>query len=236
MDQDQENQNQETNNGGEPTPPSGSDQPPLDPTADPSMDPSLDPNIDPSIDPLGLELKSSGRSKDTLFRVTIRNQVDQIAIADNKANMIISINTIIISLIIAGLGSGMSFADINLLQFPQVIAPLTILMLTCTISAVFSILAAKPRMIRSKGSPDPEKNSMLFFENFKNLPLSEYIEEMLGILKSNVSTYRSLIIDQYYYGQILSRKYRLLSFSYAAFLVGLIACVATYLVLAWATG
>lgn len=181
------------------------------------------------------DLKGSGRGKDTLFRITIRNQVDQIAIADNKANMIISINTIIISLIIAGLGSGMSFTDLNILQFPQIIAPLTILMLSCTISAVFSILAARPRMMGNAKQRDPETTSKLFFGNFKNLTLPDYIQEMYGVLKSNVDVYRSLIIDQYYYGQILSRKYRLLSFSYTAFLIGLVTCVITYLILAWVT-
>ncbi len=43
------------------------------------------------------KILSKGRGKDTLFRVTVRNQIDQISIADNKANMIISINTIIIT-------------------------------------------------------------------------------------------------------------------------------------------
>lgn len=177
------------------------------------------------------DLKTGGRGKDTLFRITIRNQVDQIAIADNKANMIISINTIVISLIVAGLGSGMSFADLNFLQFPQIIAPLTILMLACTVSAVFSILAAKPRFMKEKGDTDPETNSLLFFGNFTHLPLPEYIKEMYGVLSSNTGIYRSLIIDLYFNGQILSRKYRLLAFSYTSFLVGLILCVFVYLVL-----
>ncbi len=44
---------------------------------------------------------ASGRGKETLFRSTFRNQINHIAIADNKANMIININSIIISLIIA---------------------------------------------------------------------------------------------------------------------------------------
>ena len=177
------------------------------------------------------DLKSGGRGKDTLFRITIRNQVDQIAIADNKANMIISINTIIISLIVAGLGSGMSFAQLNFLRFPHIMAPLTILMLACTVSAVFSILAAKPRMMKEKGVSDPETNSMLFFGNFKHLPLPEYIKEMYEVLKTNTSIYRSLIIDLYFNGQILSHKYRLLAYSYTSFLVGLVLCVIVYLVL-----
>ncbi len=177
------------------------------------------------------DMTAKGRGKDTLFRITIRNQVDQIAIADNKANMIISINTIIVSLIIAGLGSGMSFSGDFILEFPQIIAPLTILLVACTVSAVFSILAAKPRMMKQKGEQDPNTISLLFFGNFKHLSLTDYINEMDEVLKSNTSIYRSLIIDLYYNGQILSRKYRLLYYSYTAFLIGLVGCVSVYLIL-----
>ena len=181
------------------------------------------------------ELQKSGRGKDTLFRITIRNQVDQIAIADNKANMIITINTLIISLIVAGLGTGMSFDKLNFLQFPQIIAPLTILMVFCTLSAVFAVLAAKPRFLKTPGERDPETTSPLFFGNFKNLSLKDYIGEMYEIIKSKKNTYRSLIIDLYFNGQILSRKYRLLAFSYTSFLIGLVTCVIVYLILTQVT-
>lgn len=192
---------------------------------------ALEKQIEKDLKKIEKELKNGGRGKDTLFRITIRNQVDQIAIADNKANMIISINTIVISLIVAGLGSGMSFAQLNFLQFPHIIAPLTILMLSCLISATFSILAARPRMMKEPGEIDPSTNSILFFGNFKNTPLPEYIKQMYGVLKSHTSIYRSLIIDLYFNGQILSRKYKLLAYSYSSFLVGLVACVLAYLVL-----
>ena len=180
---------------------------------------------------------AKGRGKDTLFRVTIRNQADLIAIADNKANMIISVNTIIISLIIAGLGSGMSFAKWSFLQFPQIIAPLTILMLGCTSSAVFSILAAKPRFLKSKDEnngdhQDAKLRSMLFFGNFHNLSLPEYLDKMHEVLSVNDDIYRSLIIDMYFNGQVLHRKYRLLALSYTSFLIGIVLCVVIYLILA----
>lgn len=181
------------------------------------------------------ELKGGGRGKDTLFRITIRNQIDQIAIADNKANMIITVNTLIISLIVAGLGTGMSFAELNFLKFPTIIAPLTILMVSCLLSATFSILAAKPRLIKEPGKIDPNTNSLLFFGNFKNIPLPDYIKEMYGVLTSHTSIYRSLIIDLYFNGQVLSQKYRLLAYSYTSFLVGLVACVIVYLVLSVVT-
>ena len=194
-----------------------------------------EPETDAVTAQLEKDLKAGGRGKESLFRITIRNQVDQIAIADNKANMIISINTIVISLIVAGLGSGMSFEKLNFLQFPHIMAPLTILMVSCTISAIFSVLAARPRMIQTNGIPDPSTRSLLFFGNFKNMTLPEYVSEMYELLKSPTDIYRNLIIDMYSYGQVLNRKYRLLSYSYSSFLFGLVTCVAVYLMLTWVT-
>ena len=169
---------------------------------------------------------TSGRGKDTLFRITIRNQIDMISIADNKANMIISINTIVISLIVAIMGA--SFAN-PYFASNQVTVPLLILLFSNTVSAVFSILAARPRF--RKGPPNYKTNSMLYFGNFRHIPLTKYIQEMEDIITSRDSVYRNLIIDLYNFGQILDKKYRMLSVSYTAFLVGIILCVGSYLIL-----
>lgn len=170
-----------------------------------------------------------GRGKDTLFRITIRNQADHISIADNKANIIISINTIIISLVVALLGTGATIRIWPFLEYTQITPPLIILLVSCTISAVFSLLAAKPRI--RKGIPDLKRNSLLFFGNFSHMTVEEYLEEMDEVLSSNENIYRSLILDLYNYGRILNRKYRLLAISYTAFLTGLVCCVAIFLIL-----
>ena len=172
------------------------------------------------------ETASSGRGKDTLFRITIRNQIDQISIADNKANMIISITTIIISLVVAFMGAGFSGPYFN---STQIIVPFTILLFASSISAIFSILAARPRFRR--GPPNYKSNSMLFFGNFRHMPISKYIVEMEELITSKESVYRNLIIDMYNFGQILDRKYRMLSISYTAFLIGIILTVISYLVM-----
>jgi len=169
---------------------------------------------------------TSGRAKDTLFRITIRNQIDQISIADNKANMIISINTIIISLVVAIMG--VSFAN-PYFGSAQVTVPFLILLFSNTTSAIFAILAARPRF--RKGPPNFKTSSMLYFGNFRHIPLNEYIREIEEIITSKQSVYRNLIIDLYNNGRILDRKYRMLSVSYTAFLIGIILCVLSYLIL-----
>ena len=173
------------------------------------------------------QMGGKGRGKDTLFRVTVRNQIDQISIADNKANMIISINTIIVTIVVTILGSGTVISGSeSFLHLTQIIVPLTLLMVACLISAVYAILAARPRII-NKGLSDG-KGSMLFFGNYKDMPLDEYLNKMEDILSSNATIYKNLVIDMYNYGQILSRKYKLLWLSYTFFLAGMVLCVISY--------
>ena len=175
-----------------------------------------------------------GRGKDTLFRVTVRNQIDQISIADNKANMIISINTIIITIIVTILGSGLTLNEGFPFKLSQIIIPFLILLISCMISAVYAILAARPRII-NRGLSDG-KGSMLFFGNYKDMNVDEYVDKMENILSSNSSIYRNLVIDMYNYGQILSRKYKLLWLAYTFFLVGMVLCVISYLVVTMVSG
>ncbi len=61
--------------------------------------------------------KKEMRGRETLFRSTYQNQSNLIQMADNKANIIISINTMIISSIIAITGYGAVAGKIETLDF-----------------------------------------------------------------------------------------------------------------------
>ena len=172
-----------------------------------------------------------GRGKETLFRVTFRNQINHIAIADNKANMIININSIIISLIIAILGSGITLGGgASFVSQPALVIPLTFLMLTCLTSAVFSILAARPKIIKSVSKESP-KSSILFFGNIADHEVDAYLDQMTGLLGSQGAIYETLTIEVYNQGKILTRKYLLLRISYTLFMIGLIGGVLSFLLL-----
>ena len=177
--------------------------------------------------------KSGGRGRETLFRVTFRNQINLIQIADNKANMIISINSIIISVIISITGFGFvndSFeynkADIAL--------PVTLIVLTCLMSVVYAIQAARPHIIRNKkGQMDitSKNTSMLFFGTISKKTMDEYMDEMDALLKSKDSIYKNMTIDIYNQGKVLKRKYHLLSIAYLIFMYGFVFSVLTFLLM-----
>jgi len=172
-----------------------------------------------------------GRGKETLFRVTFRNQINLISIADNKANMIISLNAILISLIIAVFGSGISIQGIPFMSKYILVVPFTILMISCLASAILAILAAKPHIIKTPEGINNPKLSLLFFGNFYKKTLDEYLRDMTSLLSSRETIYEHLMIDIYNQGKILNRKYKLLGISYSIFMVGISLCVLAYFII-----
>lgn len=165
---------------------------------------------------------ASGRGKETLFRVAARNQIELIAIADNKANIVIGINVLLITVMIASLGSDMKIAGEPVLTKPEFVLPFITLTIFCLISAIFSIIAAKPKIIKPKGKSSTSK---LFFQNFYKKSLDEYMSDMKVVLSSRENTYRQMIIDMYHNGIVLREKYDLLSKSYNVLMFGLVAAV-----------
>ncbi len=91
-----------------------------------------DPNVPP-------KKPGTARGIETMFRSAYRVQMDLTGLADNKANMMISINGIIISIIIASVAPKL---DTN----PWLLIPTTVFLLGNLVSIVYAIMAARPRV------------------------------------------------------------------------------------------
>jgi len=177
--------------------------------------------------------KGGGRGRETLFRVTFRNQINLIQIADNKANMIISINSLIITVMVSITGFGV-VQDTFEYNRAEIAVPVTIIILTCLMSVVYAIQAARPHIIRNKKGvvEKPAKNtSILFFGTISTKTMDEYMEEMDDMLKSRDQIYNNMIIDIYNQGKVLKRKYHLLSIAYLIFMYGFVFSVLTFLLM-----
>ena len=171
--------------------------------------------------------KKRGRGKDTLFRIASRNQIELIAIADQKSNLIIGICVVLISLLLALLGSGLHFRGNAIMMNPDLMVPLVILLLFLLAAAIFAILAAKPQII--KGRPG-NVHSLLFFQNIYAKSQEEYLREMHAMVDDDRLVFDQLIVDMYYNGIVLHTKYRLLNAAYVIFVVGLVLSVAVFAV------
>ena len=88
------------------------------------------------------------------------------------------------------------------------------------VAAVLAILAVTPFT-----RPPPNANTnLMFFGGFLNLSEDDYQDRMAPILASNGRVQRAMVRDVYQLGQLLGRrKYRLVTYAYRVFLLGLVA-------------
>ncbi|MHA6246403.1 Pycsar system effector family protein [Pontibacter sp. CAU 1760] len=170
------------------------------------------------------------RGIETMFRNTYRTHLNLSAIADNKANMMISLNAIILSVVITYLSAKSSIIGTDFTQHRTLIIPIGILLLTTLGSVIFAIISAQPEvtsfaMNRKKKKIVSRNVNLLFFGNFTKLPLEDFQQGMHEIMRDKKSLYNNMITDIYYLGDVLSRKYKILRISYTIFMVGLVLTV-----------
>jgi hypothetical protein len=168
--------------------------------------------------------KDYGRGIDTLYRSNYRNHINFSSIADGKANMMISINTILISIIVTLSGAGLSiFEGFQPGRFRYTI-PIFILLIGSLISVVFAVLSARPKVteknVDNKDIHRKDK-SFLYFGNFLQISEDEFTEYLAELKKDQKELYDSMSRDTYNLGIVLKKKYRLLSISYTVFMIGL---------------
>lgn len=173
--------------------------------------------------------KKSERGRETIFRTTYQNQSTLIQVADNKANIIISISTMIISSIIAITGYGAVAGKLDTYD-SKVMVPIFIILLSCLTSVIFAIQAARPKLINAKKiGGEKQRSSLLFFGVISSYSQQAYLEEMKKLLQSGNDLYEHMTIDLYNQGLILKRKYNLLAYAYQVFMFGFIFSVVVFL-------
>lgn len=171
------------------------------------------------------------RGIETMFRNTYRTHLNLSAIADNKANMMISLNAIIMSVIITYLSTKTSITGAEFAQHRSLLVPVGLLLLTTLGSVIFAIISAQPEVTSfnfNKKKINSRKVNLLFFGNFTNIPLEDFQNGMHEIMRDKQSLYTNMITDIYYLGEVLRRKYRILHISYSIFMVGLILTVIAF--------
>ena len=172
------------------------------------------------------KILGSTRGIETMYRTAYRAQLDLTALAATKANIMISLNGLILSVLTLS-------GPFVLVAEPMFTAPIAVFLTTCLASIIFAVLAAQPRFCKSKSTIDEFKKdqaNILVFEQFSSLDISEHTKVMTGLLRNNKRVYKNMSRQLYLLGIDAHRKYRLLKCSYMVFLIGL--TVSTLMLLA----
>jgi len=172
--------------------------------------------------------ESPERGIQTMFRVTMRNHLKLSDIADTKANILLSVNAIIISLVLSNLIPKLDNPSNDYLLYPT-----GIFLVFSIASMVLSILATRPNVTRGEFTKEDVENknvNLLFFGNFHKMKLPEYEWAIQELIQDKKYVYSSLTKDLYYLGLVLDRKYRLLRYTYTIFMIGMILSVIAFFV------
>lgn len=166
------------------------------------------------------------RGIETMFRLTSRNHMELSGMADSKANIMISVNAIIISVILSMLLR-------RLEDMPQFLVPTLILLTVNITTIIFAVLATRPNTTKGYFTRDDihkKKVNLLFFGNFHKMGLDDFHWGMNEMMKDREYLYSSMIRDIYFLGKVLGKKYQLLRISYSVFMYGIILAVLSFAV------
>ena len=174
------------------------------------------------------ELKSENpeRAIQSVYRISLKNHIKLSDIADTKANILLSINAIIISIALSTL--------IPKLDNPSnhhLIIPTIIFLIFTVITISLSVLATRPNVTRGKFTKEDVANkkvNLLFFGNFHKMSLEEYEWAINEMLLDKDYIYSSMTKDLYYLGLVLHRKYSILRYTYTIFLIGIIVSLSAF--------
>ena len=176
-----------------------------------------------------LETQSFGSSRgiESMFKNAYRAQLDMIALAATKANIMISLNGLLASVLIVS-GAYFMFSE------PLLLIPVATLLLTCTTAIVFAVLAARPQVDKSHKTLEDfqtDQADLLIFEQFAKLSKGDYLSAMTEMMQCKERIYKSMTVHVYDLGCSADRKFGLLHISYSAFMTGLVTSVVLLLMI-----
>ena len=166
------------------------------------------------------------RGVETMFRVALKNHMTLSNIADTKANILLSVNAIIISLALSNL-----LPKLDNPSNAHLLIPTIIFVIFTVISIVLSIIATRPNITGGKFTKQDVANkkvNLLFFGNFHQMKLEDFEWGISEMMEDKEYLYGSLTKDLYFLGLVLNRKYKILRITYTVFMIGIIVSVAAF--------
>lgn len=162
----------------------------------------------------------SARGIESMFRNSYRAQLSMIALAARKANILISVNGFLLSLLT------FSSAYVITTQ-PILLIPSTLFLVTLLVSMLFAVLAARPQKVDTRWTRNEDFKSgradILVFEQFSHLSKAEYLGAMKALMSDKERVYDAMAAHIYFLGRSANRRFNLLRVAYGAFIIGLIA-------------
>lgn len=167
---------------------------------------------------------STSKSAQTQFKTALRNHIDLSSIADNKANIMLSVNALIITVampVIAG----------QIMNNKFLLIPGIMLLIVCVTSMIYATLATRPIKMSGHSSLEDvksKKSNLFFFGNFYKMKYEEYEKGIISVLSDEDILDNSITRDLFFLGKSLGNKYDRLRKCYNIFMYGITIVVIAF--------
>lgn len=168
------------------------------------------------------------KSVETLFKLTSANHLKLSYIADRKANILLSVNAIILSITLSHLISKFDNPSNYFLIYPVLI-----FITFSVISIILSVIVTRPNITSGKFTKEDVANkevNLLFFGNFHKMELIDFKEGLREMINDKEYMFSSLTQDLYFLGKVLDRKYKILRWNYNIFMFGIIISLISFII------
>ena len=160
---------------------------------------------------------------DSLLRDTSSNYLRLIGDADRKARIMIVVNSIMLTISVTLVTKSIRGNEVS----PAWIS-LILLIISNLLALFFTIVSVKPEIQVSKGM---DTDNILHYKKTSEYSLIEYTMQILRTMQDNDKKLEAMIKELHYFGNLLTRKYKLLKIAYRCFYWGLSISVASYLII-----
>jgi hypothetical protein len=171
--------------------------------------------------------KKGKKTIETMFRITSSNNQKLSDMADNKANILVTVNSIIISIIISQM-----LRDTG--EYTEFSFPTYTIICTSMLTIIIAVISIIPMLLPSglftKKEIENKTVNLLFFGNYYRMGFEDYRQGMIKVMGDRDFLYGSLIKDEHSQGIALGRKFRLLRVAYYVFMIGIAASVVGYFI------
>lgn len=161
-----------------------------------------------------------GSHLDHMIRQTRAHHTQLSAMADTKANMLLTMSSILVTI------------SLPFLAKPELRIVSYILVPFCILAILLAAYSTMPRLHLSKADEvEPSSNTFnpLFFGHFNRLSYEDYSNIMESVLNDPSRCYEIQLREIYTLGQFLEkRKYLFLRLAYIAFLLGIVLSVGVF--------
>ncbi|MEM1123118.1 MAG: Pycsar system effector family protein, partial [Bacteroidota bacterium] len=162
----------------------------------------------------------------TMFKTALRNHIDLTAIADQKSNIMLSVNALLLTI-------GLPIFASYLSEKVYLLLPAIIFMATCVVTMVFATLSTRPIKMDGEtnlGKIQTGKTNLFFFGNFYKIEQATYHDAIKKVISNKETLDTSIINDLYFLGHSLGDKFRYLRTCYTVFIIGICLSIIAFFI------